>query len=62
MHHALKLHPDSRCAAVTGIDVSVSRLAPAELLLHSYWAAAHPTGNADFHHADGFAIDLPAAD
>jgi len=25
MRHALKLHPDSRCAAVTGIDVDVER-------------------------------------
>lgn len=27
----------------------------------SYWALAHPPGKADFHHADGFAHDLPAA-
>ncbi len=26
----------------------------------SYWALAHPPGKADFHHADGFALDLPA--
>lgn len=25
----------------------------------SYWAAAHPPGKPDFHHADGFAITLP---
>lgn len=25
MHHTLKLHPDSRCAAVTHIDVAVAR-------------------------------------
>ncbi|MDP3173075.1 MAG: DOMON-like domain-containing protein [Phenylobacterium sp.] len=24
----------------------------------SYWAAAHPPGRPDFHHADGFALDL----
>lgn len=28
----------------------------------SYWALAHPPGRPDFHHADGFAIDLTATD
>lgn len=28
----------------------------------SYWALAHPPGRADFHHADCFATDLPAAE
>ncbi|THD81260.1 MAG: DOMON-like domain-containing protein [Phenylobacterium sp.] len=27
----------------------------------SYWALAHPPGEADFHHSDGFALDLPAS-
>lgn len=27
----------------------------------SYWALAHPPGRADFHHADCFALELPAA-
>ena len=27
----------------------------------SYWALAHPPGKADFHHADCFACELPAA-
>ncbi len=26
----------------------------------SYWALAHPPGQADFHHSDGFAHKLPA--
>lgn len=26
----------------------------------SFWALAHPPGKADFHHADGFAHELPA--
>jgi hypothetical protein len=26
----------------------------------SYWAARHPPGKPDFHHADGFALELPA--
>jgi hypothetical protein len=25
----------------------------------SYWALAHPPGQPDFHHADGFVLDLP---
>lgn len=25
----------------------------------SYWSLAHPPGKPDFHHADGFAIELP---
>jgi hypothetical protein len=24
----------------------------------SYWALAHPPGRPDFHHADGFALEL----
>jgi hypothetical protein len=27
----------------------------------SYWALAHPQGKPDFHHAEGFALDLPTA-
>jgi hypothetical protein len=26
----------------------------------TYWALAHPPGKPDFHHADGFALKLPA--
>ncbi len=26
----------------------------------SYWALAHPRGKADFHHAEGFALSVPA--
>ena len=26
----------------------------------SYWALAHPAGKPDFHHADAFALELPA--
>lgn len=26
----------------------------------SYWALAHPPGKADFHHQDGFVLQLPA--
>ena len=27
----------------------------------SYWALAHPAGKPDFHHPDGFVLELPAA-
>jgi hypothetical protein len=27
----------------------------------SYWALAHPPGDADFHHSDCFVLELPAA-
>lgn len=33
MHHTLKLHPDSRCSAVTDIEVEVSRPRPDTLTL-----------------------------
>ncbi|MGA7675368.1 MAG: DOMON-like domain-containing protein [Rhizomicrobium sp.] len=36
MRLALKLHPDSRCEAVTHIDVDVARLRPGNLLLHYF--------------------------
>jgi hypothetical protein len=28
----------------------------------SYWALKHPAGKPDFHHSDGFALNLPARD
>jgi hypothetical protein len=28
----------------------------------SYWALRHPPGRPDFHHRDGFALELPAQD
>lgn len=30
--------------------------------LKSYWALAHPSGRADFHHADGFSHEITAAE
>jgi hypothetical protein len=27
----------------------------------SYWALKHPAGRPDFHHSDGFALEIPAA-
>jgi hypothetical protein len=36
MRQALKLHPDSRCAAATHIDVEAARPRPGNLLLHYF--------------------------
>ncbi len=29
--------------------------------LKSYWSVRHPKGRPDFHHSDGFALEIPAA-
>jgi len=29
--------------------------------LKSYWSIRHPAGRPDFHHSDGFALEIPAA-
>jgi hypothetical protein len=29
--------------------------------LKSYWSLRHPKGRPDFHHSDGFALEIPAA-
>jgi len=36
MRHALKLHPDSRCEAVTRVDVEIARSGVGGLLLHYF--------------------------
>ena len=41
MRHALRLHPDSRCTAVTGIEVDASRPGSGNLLLH-YFVTGNP--------------------
>lgn len=43
MRLALKLHPDSRCKAVTHIEADVARLSPGSLLLH--YIVAGKTGD-----------------
>ncbi|MBI3439525.1 MAG: DOMON-like domain-containing protein [Proteobacteria bacterium] len=45
-------------------DSSAWRLALTAILeddqgMKSYWALKHPPGKPDFHHADGFALELP---
>jgi hypothetical protein len=36
MRQALRLHPDSRCTAVTRIDVEIARPRPGDLVLHYF--------------------------
>jgi len=45
-------------------DSSAWRLALTAILeddqgVKSYWALKHPPGKPDFHHADGFVLELP---
>ena len=51
------LHDESRHLT----DLGVFRLAVIEAVdgSVSYWALAHPAGKPDFHHPDGFALQLP---
>lgn len=39
------------CAVTTVVEAADGR--------RSYWSLAHPEGNADFHHPDGFVLKLP---
>ncbi|MBX3486231.1 DOMON-like domain-containing protein [Phenylobacterium sp.] len=43
--------PASRLGLAAVIEETSGRI--------SYWAARHPAGRPDFHHADGFALELP---
>jgi len=43
--------PTLRLALAAVIEEDAGRL--------SYWALQHPPGNPDFHHPDGFALELP---
>jgi hypothetical protein len=58
--------------AVVGLDAVAALRAPLRLALSaviedaqhglSYWALAHPPGKPDFHHAAGFALELPGTE
>jgi hypothetical protein len=48
---AARRSPDLRLALSAVVEDAQHRL--------SYWALAHPPGKPDFHHADGFALQLP---
>ena len=47
----LDLPPSPWCLALTAVIEEADAT-------KSYWALAHPPGKPDFHHADGFALDL----
>jgi hypothetical protein len=51
-------------AHLRGAEIEVALSAVIEEIdgAKSYWALAHPPGSPDFHHADCFALTLPAAD
>jgi hypothetical protein len=49
---AVRNSPDPRLALSAVVEDAQHRL--------FYWALAHPPGKPDFHHADGFALELPA--
>jgi hypothetical protein len=51
----LELPPDARGAGRLGLSAVIE-----DTRGKSYWALAHAPGKPDFHHADAFAIELPA--
>lgn len=48
----------ARTSAATGLKLGLSAVIEDKARVLSYWALKHPTEKPDFHHADGFAIDL----
>jgi hypothetical protein len=48
----------ARSPADTGLRLGLSAVIEDRAQALSYWALEHPSGKPDFHHADGFAIDL----
>lgn len=47
-----------RSPAGVGLRLGLSAVIEDRGQVLSYWALKHPTGKPDFHHADGFVIDL----
>lgn len=43
----------------TGLRIAVSAVIEEESGTISYWALRHPTEQPDFHHPDGFVLELP---
>ena len=60
----LRVALDLRGVMDEGADWSLALAAVIEDKAHetSLWALDHPAGKPDFHHADSFALSLPAAD
>ena len=47
-----------RSASGVGLKLGLSAVVEDRAQVLSYWALKHPSEKPDFHHADGFAIDL----
>ena len=47
-----------RSAAGVGLRLGLAAVVEDRARVLSYWALKHPAEKPDFHHADGFAIDL----
>jgi hypothetical protein len=47
-----------RSAAGLGLRLGLSAVIEDRARVLSYWALKHPSGKPDFHHADGFAVEL----
>lgn len=48
----------ARSPAGLGLRLGLAAVVEDKAQVLSYWALKHPSGKPDFHHADGFAIDL----
>jgi hypothetical protein len=57
LHAAL----DSQITSATRWRIGLSAVIEETDGRKSYWALAHPSGQADFHHEDCFALELPPA-
>jgi len=56
---ALELDASSSLPSKAGWRVGLAAVIEETNGNKSYWALTHPPGKPDFHHADGFAYDLP---
>jgi hypothetical protein len=42
-------------------QLGLSAVIEEKIARKTYWALRHPPGRPDFHHSDGFALEIPAA-
>ena len=62
-NYALNAHlEDDGCVADRRWRLGLSAVIEEADGTKSYWALAHPPGSPDFHHADCFVVELPAAE
>jgi hypothetical protein len=57
--NALRLRASIATALAPSARIGLSAIVEEADGTKSYWALAHPDGPPDFHHPDGFAIELP---